>query len=124
MAAPASTAFLLSGVCRTPPRLERSVNVMDLGGNPPLPPVLRRQNAGYNGMVGEPLNLLLRFDEAEDDEDIPPPPVLTRQNADVVPWTPNVRPDPMVAARQPLRKRDRDNDGGEESRSKRRLDYR
>ena len=125
MAAPASTALLLARVCRTPPRLERSVNVMDLGGNPPPPPVLRRQNAGYYGRIGEPqpLNLLLRFDEAEDDEYIPPPPVLIRQNAAVVPLTPAMRPDPMVAARQPLRKRGRDNDGGEEPPLKRRLDY-
>ena len=63
------------------------------------------------------------FDRAEDDEYIPPPPVLIRQNAAVVPLTPAMRPDPMVAARQPLRKRGRDNDGGEEPPLKRRLDY-
>ena len=121
MAANASTALLFARVPRTPPTLERSVNVMER--NPPPPPVLKRLNACYLGRFGEPqaLNLGPRLDEAEDDEYIPPPPVLTRRNADVVPWTPAARPDPEVATRQSLGKRSQDNDGGEEPPLKRRL---
>ena len=105
MAANASNALLLTEVPLTPPRLIRSVNVME--GNPPPPPVLERRNAHYWGRFGEPqaLNLLPHFDEA-----------------DVVPWTPAARPDPEVATRQSLGKRSRDNDG-EEPPSKRRLFY-